>query len=235
MPAAPGGLPSNYYQGTMLPICSDQMATGVSSMAQLQSKDDPDHSCCRTPSKLKRTVGYLKHLVATTFHYKPLSFMKWNERNFVGFEASLPPMLIKSKKNIFVGGPGEFKMCVCPFVCLSVSVCDCNIVIQLLAPTMVRSWLNFQGQPNSLHIIFGQAFWALGLRLNPQMGPFLPNLSPPRILGQRGCVIPFWKLEDEAKKCRERNFDFSPTFWDNGAGRRGWPGESQNFGISYPY
>ena len=139
-------------------------------------------------------------------------------------------MLIKSKKNIFVGGPGEFKMCVCPFVCLSVSVCDCNIVIQLLAPTMVRSWLNFQGQPNSLHIIFGQAFWALGLRVNPQMGPFLPNLSPPRILGQRGCVIPFWKQEDNAKKLEAEfwNLAHGPRKRDRKAGLDRWQPELWN-------
>ena len=44
-----------------------------------------------------------------------------------------------------------------------------------------------------------------------------PNLSPPRVLVQGGGVIPFWKWEDEAKKCWERNFDFRPTAGENGA------------------
>ena len=73
---------------------------------------------------------------------------------------------------------------------------------------------------------------ALGVRHGPQKQTFPPNLSPPRVLGLGGSVIPFPKQEDEAKKSWERNFDFLPTAGENRAGRWCRPGGNKNFGIS---
>ena len=42
----------------------------------------------------------------------------------------------------------------------------------------------------------------------PARPPARPFRPPLRDLGQRGCVKPFWKWEDEAKNCIEQNFDW---------------------------
>ena len=55
--------------------------------------------------------------------------------------------------------------------------------------------------------LFASNFWAghldpeaLRVRPQPRKRGFLPNLSPPRVLGQWGRVIPFRNREDQAKK-----------------------------------
>ena len=62
---------------------------------------------------------------------------------------------------------------------------------------------NFQGPLNSSQEIF----WAgdsdpraLGVRPGPQKRGFLPNLSPPGVLGQGGRVAPFRNRDNEANK-----------------------------------
>ena len=98
-------------------------------------------------------------------------------------------------------------------------------------------WSIFQGQTSSLQEIFGHAIWTLGPSWSgpvPQKQTFLPNQSPPTVLGQGGQVIPFRNREEEAKKCWEQNLDYRPRARENWARRRGWPGVGgdQNFGIS---
>ena len=117
-------------------------------------------------------------------------------------------------------------------MCLSVSLSPLQSVIT--ADPTARSQPNF---PNTLQEIFGHAIWTLGPSwsgLVPQKQTFLPNQSPPTVLGQGGQVIPFRNREEEAKKCWEQNLDYRPRARENWARRRGWPGVGgdQNFGIS---
>ena len=62
---------------------------------------------------------------------------------------------------------------------------------------------NFQGRPHSLQVIFGRVTRTpeySGPGSKPEKMGFTGNLSPPRVLGRRGRVLPFWKLEDGADK-----------------------------------
>ena len=100
---------------------------------------------------------------------------------------------------------------------------------------MVRLCSNFQGHPNSLQVIFGQAVWTpgpSGSGPDPEKWVFCQIYLLPGFWG-RGVVLHLFGIgTTRQKKCWERNFDFWPTARENGAGRRGWPGGDQNFGIS---
>ena len=71
---------------------------------------------------------------------------------------------------------------------------------------MIGSQPNFQGQLSSAQVILGRVTRALGVRPEPQKVGFMPILSPPRVLGAGGCVIPFGKGEKEAKKLMGTEF-----------------------------
>ena len=100
---------------------------------------------------------------------------------------------------------------------------------------MVRLCSNFQGHPNSLQVIFGQAVWTpgpSGSGPDPEKWVFCQIYLLPGFWG-RGVVLHLFGIGTTRQtKCWERNFDFWPMAGENGAGRRGWPGADKNFGIS---
>ena len=76
----------------------------------------------------------------------------------------------------------------------------------------------------------------LNPKCQPRMGiPFLQNKYLRRQYkhrrGQGGCLIPFLKRDDEAKKCEERNIDYWPMARENMVEKMGWPGGELNFLI----
>ena len=104
---------------------------------------------------------------------------------------------------------------------------------------MVRLCSNFQGQPNSLQVIFGQAVWTprtSGSGPDPEKAGFCQIYLLQGFRG-RGVVSHLFGIGTTRQTKRwERNFDFWPTAGENGAGRRGWPGgrpKFWNFNISY--
>ena len=82
--------------------------------------------------------------------------------------------------------------CVCPSVGLSV----CPSVPLSVCPSVRPSdfWAS------------GSDPWPSGSGPDPPKRGFLPNLSPPGVLGQEGPVIPFWKQDNEVNKTLEAEF-----------------------------
>ena len=124
-------------------------------------------------------------------------------RNFIWF-AVFPsfPLTFMQKKNFSLRMQGKSKKCLC--VCLWVSAARSNNFWHVggLQP-------NFQGLLNSLQVIFGP--W-------PRKRAFLPNLSPPGLLGQGDCVTPFQNQDNEANKT------LGAEFWvlAHSPWKRGW-------------
>ena len=54
--------------------------------------------------------------------------------------------------------------------------------------------------------------------------PFLPNMIPSWVLGQRESCFIFSESVEEGNKCWEQHFEFWPYAWNNGSERHNWPG-----------
>jgi hypothetical protein len=137
------------------------------------------------------------------------NFTKWNGRNFAGSIVPHKPPHIYAKKKFLPPKWywGDRKMCVCASVCPCVPAKKCyNFWLSW------RIWAKFSGSTKLIASNFLGGDLdpeALGVRPWPRKRGFLPNLSPPRVLGQGGRVIPFRKREDEAKKMLGADFWFS--------------------------
>ena len=125
---------------------------------------------------------------------------------------------------------------------MSVRLCICASVRRCItAKKCCNFWLvwmicsKFSGPTK----ILASNFWpgdldheALGDRPGPQKVGFMPNISPPTVLGQGGRVIPLWNWEDEAKNVGRGILIFCPRPKkmrpECGAGLGG----NQNYGIS---
>ena len=119
-------------------------------------------------------------------------------------------------------------------MCLSVcvSVPQWPLQCELTFDPFARLGSNFQGQPNSLQVIFGLAVWTRG----PPKRGFLPSLSPPGVLGQGGCVISFRKQDNKENKMLGGDFWFlvhGPRKRGRKAGLAGWATKILEFQLFY--
>ena len=123
----------------------------------------------------------------------------------------------------------RFCLCVCP------SVCPCkNSAVTF--DSLDGPARNFQGPLNSAQVIFGRVTRTpgpSGSGPDPQKGGFCQIYHLSGFWG-RGVMSHLFQIGTtwRTKQRWEQNFDFLPTAQDNGAGRWGWPGGNQNFGIS---
>ena len=80
-------------------------------------------------------------------------------------------------------------------LCVRVSTLKCQITFDRFV-----GWQpNFQGPLNSSQVIFGQVILTPeppGSGRDPEKGGFMPNLSPPGVLGQGGRVAPLRNRDD---------------------------------------
>ena len=165
-------------------------------------------------------------------------YPSWSEMAEIlqGLKLLFQPLHEKLKRNFPRGSRGK-KMCVCPSLCLSVHLWP--LQSEITFDPIVRLWSNFQGQLNSLQVIFGQVVWIpqpSGSGPGPEKGLFLQIFLLPGFWGRGVVSYLFGNGRTRQTKCWERNFDFWPTAQENGAERQGWPGGRQkfwNFNIFY--
>ena len=142
-----------------------------------------------------------------------LSFTKWRGRNFEGFVEfpSFPVTYMQKdkKQNLPMAVRWFIFVCVSVRPCVPLKKC-CNFWL------IGRIGAKFSG-PTYLLVSY---FWAgdsdpaaLGVRLGPRKRGFLPNLSPPGVLGQGGCVAPFRNWDNEANKTLGAEFWYSSHGW----------------------
>jgi hypothetical protein len=157
------------------------------------------------------TTGIQKSLITGPIWWllQLWSITKWNGRIFAWFTVVHKFPHTYGKKKYSPSGWGWFGN-VCPSVCLS----DCPSVLLSQRKSAVSFELIgplFSGAPSLL----ARNVWAgdpdpVRFRAGPGPGKtgFTGNLSLPWVLGWRGRVIPFWKLEDGSDKMSGAEFWF---------------------------